>query len=366
MSLLERMHREGHEEVVFTRDEGADYRAIFAIHSTRRGPAMGGTRLWRYDREEDALADALGLARAMTFKAAAADLPFGGGKAVVLARGPGDWPSDRRRLFHAHGRAVERLGGRYLTGPDVGSSAEDMLAVAERTRFVGCFLGHEGDPAPHTARGVLRAMLAAAEHRWGTPSLAGRRVLVQGCGNVGAALARLVRAEGATLLVADIDAVRAAAVAASLGATIVAPDAALGAEADVFAPCALGGVLDSRAIARLRVAIVAGAANCPLAAPEHAALLRARGITGVPDYVANAGGLISGAATLLGWSHAERDARVDAIFETTRALLVAAERERITPWAAAERLVAERLAVAAPRSSRAPDAEPHCAATGAP
>jgi leucine dehydrogenase len=343
MGVFEELARDGHEQVLFVRDDEADYRAIVAIHSTRRGPAIGGTRVWHYTDEASALQDALRLSKSMSYKAAAADLPYGGGKSVILARGTPGWPSSRERLFRAHGRAVERLAGRYITGPDVGSGADDMVWVRQESRYVDGVLGHSGDPAPHTAHGVHRAMQAVVQHLWASESLHGRTVSIQGCGHVGTALARRLRQEGARLVVADVDPERASQLARETDATTVGPDEIFDVEADMFAPCALGGCLTNETIARLRTSVVVPAANNVLADLGLAEVLDARGITSVPDYIANAGGLISGAAHQLGWDAERMHAHIEGIYDSTANLLDLARREHITTWAAAERIVRDRL-----------------------
>lgn len=345
MQLFEALAALGHEQVVLCSDPAAGYRAVIAIHSTRLGPAVGGTRLRPYAREEDALADALGLSRAMTLKSALAGLPFGGGKAVVL-QPAGSF--DRAALFEAHGRAIEALGGRFVTGEDVGVTPDDLELTRRRTRYVAGLVSGAGNPAPYTARGVLSAMRAAAERTWGSPDLAGRRVAVQGCGAVGASLAAGLRAAGARLVVADLDAQRLAAVADATGAAVASPDEILQAECDLLAPCALGGVLSAELAGQLRCRVVCGAANNQLAAPAVAAALAEHGVLYVPDFAANAGGVISGAQDLLGWTPAQVARAIDGIGATVRQVLELAEREGCSTAEAAERLALLRVA-GAPR-----------------
>jgi leucine dehydrogenase len=333
-----------HERVVFYRDEEAGYRAVIAIHSTAAGPAVGGTRLWSYPREEDAVIDALRLSRGMTYKNAMAGLPFGGGKSVILAAGAGEG-MDREALFLAHGRAVERLGGQYITAEDVGTSPADMAILRRETRHVGGLPDRSGDPSPVTARGVAQGIRAAAFHRWGSDVLAGRTVAIQGCGSVGFHLARELDALGARLVVADVDAGRVRRTVEETGAGTVAPDAIFDVAADLFAPCALGGILNEETIPRLRVEIVAGAANNQLREPADGDRLRERGILYAPDYVINAGGVLCGGGReLLGWSEEETRARVDGIYDTLLAVLRLAEAGGVAPHVAADRLAEERLA----------------------
>lgn len=325
-----------HELVVMGEDDDAGYRGIIAIHSTRLGPAVGGTRLWRYGSADEALTDALRLSRGMSYKNAVAGLPMGGGKAVIMADGA---ISSRERLFTAHGRFVETLDGRYITAEDVGTSHADMAIVKRQTPHVAGLR----DPSPVTAHGVVRAMLAAAGYRWGGERLEGRTIALQGCGNVGAALARELRTAGANLVVCDVDPKRARRCAAETGATMVAPDDVYDVLADVFAPCALGGTLNSATIPRLRCALVVGAANNQLAEPADADRLAARGILYAPDYVANAGGVIDGARDICGWSDARVGAAVEAISDTLRDILARAAKEGITPAAAADRRAEQAL-----------------------
>lgn len=325
-----------HEQVLQAVDERAGYRGIVAIHNTRLGPACGGTRLWRYDSDAAALADALRLSRAMSYKAAAAGLPMGGGKSVIIAD-HGSTP--REDLFRAHGRLVEHLGGRYITAEDVGTSHQDMAIVRRETVHVAGLR----DPSPFTARGVFRALQAAARWRWGSDDLQNRTLAIQGCGNVGAALARILQEAGARLIVADIEAVRAQQVARA-GIDHVASAAAItSVPADGFLPCALGGVLDRETIPKLRCELVVGAANNQLAEPADAERLAARGILYGPDYIANAGGVIDGARYLFGWTEERNRTTIDAIYDTMIRIFTSAERQGITPAAAADRLAEARL-----------------------
>jgi leucine dehydrogenase len=333
MDLFATVEALGHEQVVICHDPGADYRAIIAIHSTALGPAVGGTRLRRYASEDEALFDALRLSRGMTYKNAAAGLPLGGGKAVILGDGA---RQDRERLFRTHSRFVERLGGRFITGQDLGTSTADMEYMTR---------AHKGeDPSPWTARGVLRAMQSAAKQRWGSDELAGKTVALQGCGNVGLELARLLHAAGARLVAADADPLRLEEVARELGAAPVELAAIYDARADIFAPCAVGAVLDEQTIPRLRVEIVAGAANNQLRDEDrHGRLLEERGILYAPDFVANSGGIIWAAVDLLGWEPRRAAERIDGIYDTMLSLFAAAQRDRVPPQVAANRLAESRL-----------------------
>ena len=331
----------GHERLVYCSDPEASYRAVIAVHSTRRGPAMGGTRLWTYPDEDAAAHDVLRLARAMTFKAALAGLPLGGGKAVILHPAGA---FDRERLFRAHGRFVDSFGGGFITAEDVGVTPADLAWVRRETPHVKGLADEAGDPAPFTARGVRRAIQAAAHERWGSDDLAGRKVALQGCGAVGAHLARELHERGANLVVADVDAQRAQAVAQATGARVVEADAVHREAAEVFAPCALGGVLNDVTIAELQAELVAGAANNQLGEARHGELLQERGVLYAPDYAANAGGLISGCIDILGWSREQALAKTDAIYDTLRQVFARARSAGLPTSRAADETVAEILA----------------------
>ncbi len=297
MKLFDHPEFEGHEEVRFVHDRETGLRAIIAIHDTTLGPAIGGCRMWPYGSEGEAVTDVLRLAKAMTWKAAMAGLALGGGKSVII----GDPKRDKTKaLFRAFGRAVEAMGGRFYTGEDVGTAPEDMAEAGRETRYVlgrpGA--GSSGDPSPFTARGVLMGMEVALEQALGRRGFEGIRVALQGLGHVGMELARLLSARGARLVVADIDRARTARAARALGAVAVEADAIHRVEAEIFSPCALGGVLNDDTIPELGCRIVAGSANNQLAAARHGRLLHERGILYAPDYVINAGGLINIAGEL--------------------------------------------------------------------
>jgi leucine dehydrogenase len=322
-----------HEAVHLIEDAESGLKGVIAIHSTALGPAAGGCRLWHYADDAAMLADALRLARGMSYKNALAGLPFGGGKAVI--RMPAAL-AGRARLFAAFGRAVAALDGAYVTAEDVGTTTADMAEVRARTRFVAGLPARPGqaggDPSPWTALGVFVAMEAAARSLARGPSgLSGLRVAVQGVGQVGAALCALLHEAGAKLVVADADAARAAAVAARFGASTVPPEAIIAADADIFAPCALGGTLDRDGIAALNARLVCGAANNQLATPEDGARLAERGILYAPDYVANAGGIINVAAEYLGEAADAVEARVRAIGPRMALILARAAECGATP-----------------------------------
>ncbi|MXO74411.1 amino acid dehydrogenase [Altererythrobacter aerius] len=285
---------DGHELIELVHDRASGLTAIIAIHSTHLGPAAGGTRFWHYADPADGMRDVLRLSRGMSYKNAMAGLPMGGGKAVILAG------RDRRKtpeMLAAFATAVEALGGRYVTAEDVGISEADMAEVSKHTRFVSGLpvaAGEAGgDPGPFTAMGIYHGIRAAVEHKLGKASLQGVRVALQGVGSVGGGVARLLAKDGARLVLADVDEARAAALAQELDGESVAPDQIMSVACDVFSPNALGAILDEEGIARLDCPIVAGGANNQLARAEHGRVLADRGILYAPDYVINAGGIIS-------------------------------------------------------------------------
>ena len=306
---------DAHEGVHLFDDPASGLRAIVAIHSTNLGPASGGTRFWHYADGEAAITDALRLSRGMSYKNAMAGLPAGGGKGVILA------PADRRKtpeLLAAFGRAVDSLGGRYVTAEDVGVGEADMVAISRETRHVVGLPVKEGmaggDPGPTTAFGVFLGVKAAVRRALGRDSVEGVHVAIQGTGSVGGGLARHLAAEGARLTLADADAGRAERLAAELGGRAVAADEIMTVEADVLSPCALGAILTESSIAALKVPVVAGGANNQIATPGDAQRLHARGILYAPDYVINAGGIINVVFEYLGdKSRADVEAQVAGI-----------------------------------------------------
>ena len=285
---------DAHEAVHFVTDRDSGLRAIIAMHSTHLGPAAGGTRFWHYADDSEALTDALRLSRGMSYKNAMAGLPLGGGKAVILADKEG---TKTDAMIAAFGKAVDRLGGNYVTAEDVGVSVADMSTIATQTKYVaglpveGGAVG--GDPGPHTALGVFLGIKAAVRRALGKDSLAGLHIAIQGAGSVAGGVARHAAAEGARLTITDVAAERAQALANETGATIVDPSEIMTVEADVLSPNALGAILTEQSIAALNVPIVAGGANNQLATPQDGDRLKARGILYAPDYVINAGGIIN-------------------------------------------------------------------------
>ena len=291
MGVFNAISFDEHEQLVFGRDRESGLRAIIAVHDTTLGPAVGGCRMYPYESEEAALDDVLRLSRGMTYKSALAGLPFGGGKSVIIGN-PAQHRS--RELFLAMGRFVDSLGGRYIAAEDSGTSVEDLRVMAEATPYVSGIAATEygGDPSPSTALGVFVALRQALVHRLGSDELQGVRVAVQGLGHVGFDLARRLTAAGAEVLAADISAPRLEQAQRELGVRPVALDEVLEADVDVFAPCALGGVLNRESIPRIRAGIVAGAANNQLQREGDGELLADRGILYCPDFLINAGGII--------------------------------------------------------------------------
>ena len=297
---------DAHERVEVVHDRASGLTAIIALHSTHLGPGAGGTRFWHYPEPGNAMRDALRLSRGMSFKNAMAGLPMGGGKAVVILDKDG---TKTQAMLHAFGDAVEAMGGQYVTAEDVGASVADMQEVATRTKHVCGLPADEGDaggdPGPFTAMGIYHGIKAAVAHKLGKDSVDGVCIAVQGCGSVGGGVARLLAKDGAKLVVADIDAQRAKALAKETGGEAVAVDQIMSTTCDVFSPNALGAILDDEGIAKLDCAIVAGGANNQLARPEHGAQLHERGILYAPDYVINAGGIINVSLEYLCRQHGE-------------------------------------------------------------
>jgi leucine dehydrogenase len=337
------------EEVAIRYDPELATWMFIAVHSTRLGPAAGGTRMKVYPTPADGLRDALRLSSAMTRKLAVPCAPYGGGKAVLAVPAIPEGET-RTRLMERYGDFVDSLGGTYQTAPDVNTRSADMDIVGTRTKHVfgrSPEVGGSGNTAPATAVGVCHGIKAAAEHAFGSGELRGRTVVVQGVGDVGARLARLLAAEGARVLVSDLDPIAVAEVAREVGGAVVPVGDALTTECDVLAPCALGGVLNPGSITALRCRVVAGAANNQLLNDSDAALLKARGIVYAPDYVVNAGGVLHGVGLeQLGWSEAQLDEKLRGIGETLRGILAAADAEGITTEEAAQRIAARNIASA--------------------
>lgn len=289
--MFDKIERARLEEIHFRHDPESHLNAIIAIHNTRIGPALGGCRCIPYASDNDAIDDAIRLARGMSYKAALANVPQGGGKAVILM--PAAENLDRKALYRAFGRFVDSLGGRYITAADSGTQLTDLDEVAQVTNYVSG-TSHDGfNPSPLTALGVFAGIRAAVRHRLGRDTLKGLHVAIQGLGNVGYALARLLHQEGVRLTVSDTDSAKTARCKQEFAATVVATQEIFATECDIFAPCGLGGILNDQTVASLRCSIVAGAANNQLQHDKHGLMLHQRGILYAPDYVINAGGLIT-------------------------------------------------------------------------
>ncbi len=327
-----------HEVVHFVTDRSTGLKALIAVHSTHLGPGAGGTRFWHYARSGDAVVDALRLSRGMSYKNAMAGLRLGGGKAVILAD-----PNRTKtpEMFAAFGRAVDGLGGAYVTAEDVGVTVADLVEVSKQTRYVSGLPAAAGavggDPGPHTSYGVFLGIKAAVRRKLGKDSLSGLHLAIQGAGSVASGVARRAAGEGARVTLTDIDASRAQRLADEVGATVVAPDEIMTLEADVLSPNALGAILTAESIAGLNVAIVAGGANNQLATPAEGDLVRARGILYAPDYVINAGGIINVASEYLGDAdEAGVRAKIEQIPERLEAIWEESDRTDRNPAAVAD------------------------------
>lgn len=338
-----------HENVVFAHDEKTGLKAILAVHNTQLGPSLGGCRMFPYANEQDALKDALRLSRGMTYKSAMAGLPLGGGKSVIIAD-PAKDKSDA--LFHAMGDFVERMSGKYIVAQDSGISVEDLKKIAEKTEHVAgvknAVDSHDrvrsGDPSPATAYGVFVGIKAAVKHKLGTTSLAGVKVAVQGVGNVGFALAKHLHAEGAKLLVSDINPDNTARAQKACGAMVVSNDTIVSSDVDVYAPCALGGAVNATTVDAIYAPIVAGSANNQLEKAQYGRQLQARGILYAPDYVISAGGIIHVQYMRTGRSWEETESHVAHIAQTLEEIFQRADSENRPTAEVADQLATERLA----------------------
>jgi leucine dehydrogenase len=343
MTVFDLPEFDDHEDVTFVVDRPIGLRAIIAVHDTTLGPALGGCRMLPYASSLEALRDALRLSRAMTYKGACAGIPFGGAKCVVLAP---SHATNRGRLLRALGSRLAAFDGRFFLGEDVGTSVEDMAIIrSSAPNVVGLpeQLGGSGDPSPWTARGCLIGLRAAVKEAFGHDSLSGLRVAVQGVGNVGRRLCEVLSHEGAGLVVSDVRPSATSGAEDDYGARVVPPDAIYDVEADVFAPCALGGVVNYDTLDRLKASIVAGCANNQLESPAVGPQLSERGILYAPDYVINAGGMIRLAAEIQGWDDSRLLATIDRIGTTLAEVFEIARREGIPTAEAADRLASDRL-----------------------
>lgn len=341
MSYFPQLLEGRYEALHFFSDARTGLRAFVGVHSTKLGPALGGTRaLSTYASEEEAAVDALRLAKGMTYKAALCGVPHGGGKAVIWLP-PGRF--DRAALFEAFGRAVDSLQGRYITTEDSGTSPADLANVHKHTRFAAGLEGKSGDPSPVTAFGVVRGIEAAARHVWGREDLKGLKVAILGVGHVGSALAGELHRRGASLWVADADPGRVEAAVKAFGATPVSAEDVVGLPVDVYAPCALGGAINDQTLPRLQAQVVAGAANNQLLEPRHGEALAARGIVYCPDYAINAGGLINVAQEVAGYDREKAIAGASRVYDTIAQILRRSKASGERPEVIADRIVDEKL-----------------------
>ncbi len=345
-AIFDYMEKYDYENLLFCQDKALDFKAVIAIHDTTLGPATGGCRMWnQYAGEMEAVEDALRLARGMTYKYAAAGVNLGGGKAVII----GDpQRKDREPVFRALGKFINRLGGRYITGEDVGTTLTDMEYIRMETEHVVTlprYLGGAGDIAPMTALGTLRAMQACCNRVYGSDSLKNKRVAVQGLGAVGHNVVEQLQAEGAQMVVTDIDPAKVAAVVSRNGTEQVEPEAIYDVDCDIFCPCALGKVINDETLNRLKCKIICGSANNQLAEERHGELLEQKEMVYAPDYITNAGGTIYDTDRLGvgGVSHERGRAKVSRIYENMVRVFEIAERDQIPTYLAADRMAEERI-----------------------
>lgn len=345
-SIFEQLSAGSYEQVVFSYDKPSGLKSIVVIHDTSLGPALGGVRMWPYANEEEAIRDCLRLSRGMTYKAAAAGLNLGGGKAVII----GDPKKDKSEaLLRAFGRAVEGLNGRYITAEDVGTAVWDMEYIRMETRYVTGLTkvkGGSGDPSPVTAYGVYKGMKACAKWVFESASLKDRKVAVQGTGNVGYHLCKQLAEEGAKLVVSDIDPVSANRVKDDFGAKVVPPDEIYGQDVDIFAPCALGGIINDKTLKVLKCKIIAGAANNQLENEEkHGEALHKMGICYAPDFVINAGGLMNVYEELEGYNRERALQKVSGLFNAISNILETSKKDGLPTYKAANKVAEERIAL---------------------
>jgi leucine dehydrogenase len=339
--LFKSMVEHNYEQVVFNYDDESGLKSIIAIHDTTLGPALGGTRIWDYKSEEEALIDVLRLSRGMTYKSAAAGLNLGGGKAVII----GDSSKIKsEELWRAYGRFVQSLNGRYITAEDVGTTVEDMAIVAEETDYVAGLPGQSGDPSPVTAFGVWKGMKAAADEAFGTPDLSGKVIAIQGLGHVGYHLAKYISEEGGKIIVTDIVEENIKRVVNDFNAKVVKPEEIYSVDCDIFAPCALGAVINDNTISHLRCEVVAGAANNVLAEERHGDILEEKGILYAPDYVINAGGVINVYEELNGYDRERALNKASKVYDNIKKVIEISNRDNIPTYKAADIMAEERIA----------------------
>ncbi|KQL33899.1 MULTISPECIES: branched-chain amino acid dehydrogenase [Bacillaceae] len=352
MEIFKYLETYDYEQVVFCQDKESGLKAIIAIHDTTLGPALGGTRMWTYESEEAAIEDALRLAKGMTYKNAAAGLNLGGGKTVII----GDPRKDKNEaMFRAFGRYIQGLNGRYITAEDVGTTVADMDLIHEETDYVTGIspsFGSSGNPSPVTAFGVYRGMKAAAKEAFGTDSLEGKKIAIQGVGNVAYSLCEYLHEEGAQLIVTDINKEAVQRAVEAFGATAVDPDDIYGVECDIYAPCALGATINDKTIPQLKARVIAGSANNQLKETRHGDLIHELGIVYAPDYVINSGGVINVADELYGYNYDRAMKKVEGLYDNIAKVIEISKRDGIPTYLAADRLAEERIATMAKSRSQ--------------
>ncbi|HOO12323.1 MAG TPA: Glu/Leu/Phe/Val dehydrogenase [Bacillota bacterium] len=343
MEIFSKMEEYDYEQLIFCQDKSSGLKAIIAIHDTTLGPALGGTRIYDYKTDEEAIIDALRLARGVTYKNAAAGLNLGGGKAVIIGD-PKKIKSEA--LFRAFGRFVEGLNGRYITGEDMNMTQQDAAYVNCETNYIVGLETGSGNPSPITAYGVFKGMQAAVNEIYGSDDLKGKTVAVQGLGAVGRILAELLHEAGAKLIVTSRDQAKVGKAVAELGATAVGPDEIYGVECDVFSPCAIGAIINDKTIEQLKCRIIAGAANNQLAEPRHGDILHEKGILYVPDYIINSGGVINIIDDISGREYSKENAMKNTarIYDTCKKVFELAKREGIPTYKAADKMAEDRIA----------------------
>lgn len=340
MKIFELMEEHDYEQLVFCQDKATGLKAIIAIHDTTLGPALGGTRIWDYETEEEAIIDALRLARGMTLKNSAAGLNLGGGKTVIMGD-PKKIKSEA--FFRSFGRYVEGLSGRYITAEDMNTTTQDMAWINDETDYVVGLEGKSGNPSPVTALGVFRGIQAACNEVYGSDDLQGKVVALQGAGAVGYTVCKHLHEAGAKLIITDIRKESIKRIVDDFGATAVAPDEIYSVECDVFAPCAMGAVLNDFSIEQLKCKIVGGSANNQLAEDRHAKMLEDKGILYVPDFVINGGGVINVYEEIKGYNEKRALSRASAIYDTCKKIFAIAKEEKITTAEAADRMANQRI-----------------------
>lgn len=351
MEIFKSLENHDYEQLLFCQDRASGLKAIIAIHDTTLGPALGGIRMWQYETEDQAIEDALRLARGMTYKNACAGLNLGGGKTVII----GNPSKDKNEgMFRALGRYIQSLNGRYIAAEDVGTTVSDMDIIHEETDFITGIsptFGSSGNPSPVTAYGVYLGMKAAAKEAFGVDSLKGKKVAVQGLGNVAYSLCEYLHKEGAVLIVTDINQNAVIRAMNDFGAKAVSPDEIYNQEVDIFSPCALGGIINEETIPKFKGKVIAGSANNQLKESRHGQMIHEAGIIYAPDYVINAGGVINVADELYGYNRERAMKRVETIYDNLSKIFRISKEENIPTYLAADRLAEERLArISASRS----------------